>query len=120
MPSYPAYGELLLDGYSETPASAVDRTDMDDGLAKQGQVRSRALVARPVTYRYSSAQFITWKTWFRDTIARGASWFDWDDPLTDATKSARIQRGDYTARANAPGDGPLTWDVSFTLETWDD
>ncbi len=117
---YPSYGRLALDRYGEEPESALIRTQMESGPPKQAMVRSKAMVGRPVTYVYSDAEYASWKTWFRDTIARGADWFNWTDPQDGITKLARIEGGIYTAKPFSPYPGaPLSWEVSFRLETWD-
>lgn len=119
MPSFPSNGELLLP-YGETPESAVLRTEMESGPAKQAMVRTRQSIGRPVSYRFSSANYIAFKTWYRDDIKRGALWFDWRDPLNDKLKQARMVGGVYEAQAYDPGQGPLSYDVTFQIETWDD
>ena len=63
--AFPTYGKLQLRGYTETPDSAVLRTEMETGPAKQAQVRSRSLVKRSVTIFFTGAEFETFKTWFR-------------------------------------------------------
>jgi len=118
--TWPTYGHLALDRYGEEPESALVRTQMESGPPKQAMVRSRAMVGRPVTYVYSDSEYATWKTWFRDTIARGADWFNWTDPQDGVVKLARIRGGVYKSRAFTPSPGaPLSWEVAFTVETWD-
>ena len=51
MSAFPAYAEILLDGFSEQPNSAVLRAESEDGFAKQSQRFSRVLVKRPITAR---------------------------------------------------------------------
>ncbi len=117
---YPTYGRLALDSYGEEPESALVRTSMESGPPKQAMIRSRTMVGRPVTYIYSDTEYASWKTWFRDTVSRGADWFNWTDPQDGTVKLARIENGVYTARAFSPSPGaPLSWEVSFRIETWD-
>lgn len=119
MPIFPDYGELLLSGYNEKTASSLLRTQMEDGPDKQAKVRSQEQVGRNVTYRFSSAEFITWKAWRKDDIASGALFFDWISPLTGDTVQGRIVDGVYDAKPfNGNGDS-LNWDVSFMLETYE-
>lgn len=118
MASFPAIGKVLLPGDGERPDSALLRTEMEDGPAKQARVRSRVSVKRNKALRLSVAEFNTFKTFFNTTIARGADWFDWVDPLTGTSKQARIVNGDYTADTVSAGEGaPVEVVVSFVLET---
>ena len=119
MPAFPDYGELLLSGYGESPETSIVRTEMESGPAKQAKVRSKELVKRNVTYRFTSEEYITWKTWRHDDIAMGALYFDWTNPLTGDTVQGRIENGTYTASAFNANDDALKWDVSFVLETYE-
>lgn len=119
MAAFPSYGELLLGGFNEIPEISVIRTDMDSGPAKQAVVRSSALVKRNVTYRFTSAEFITWKAWRKTTLSMGALWFDWVNPLGGDTVQGRIENGTYSAVPFDSGDDALKWDVSFVLETYE-
>jgi hypothetical protein len=122
MAAFPSYGKLLLGGFSEAPASALIRTEMEGGLPKQAKVRARVMVTRAVAMDYSMSEFESFKVWFRDTIKRGADWFDWIDPLDGVTKLARIVAADpaFTAQPTTFSEGaPLRWTVKFNLETWD-
>ncbi len=119
MPAFPTNGELLFDGYGEQPERAVIRTDMEAGPPKQAMIRQRQNIARPVAYRFSSANYAAFKVWFRDQIARGASWFDWTDPLDGVVRQARMQNGEFRAQMVNNGTGAPDWDVFFSLETWD-
>lgn len=120
MAAFPAYGQLLLDGHGETPESALLRTDMEGGPPKQIKIKSRVMVARPVAYLFSATEYSQFKIWHRDTINRGADWFDWVEPVDGTTVQARIVGGAYTARAErgTPG-AELTFRVDLTLESWD-
>lgn len=118
MAAWPNYGRLELPGYSEEPGSAVQRTVMESGPAKQLQVLSLQDIPRSVTYLYSAPEYGTWLTFYRTTINRGTDWFDWVDPRDGVTRQARIVEGKYKAEpyAEAPG-APLSWRVSCRLET---
>jgi hypothetical protein len=119
MRTWPSYGRLLTP-LKERPEPAVDRTQMEDGLAKQGQRDYRQLVGRELQYRYTNSEYRSWKTWFRDEISRGGAWFDWPDPFDGVTKKARIRRGRYEAESRNAGAGlPPDWVVTLTIETWD-
>lgn len=117
MPALPSYVKILRGGFSEEPESALLRTDMETGPPKQALVKSRIMVSRPVELRIETlANYLAFKVWFRDTIHRGADWFDMIDPLDGTTRSTRFQGGKYTA---APASGKRLWTIKTTFETWD-
>ena len=117
MATWPSYARILRDGYAENPESALLRTDMESGPAKQVMIKSKVLVQRPITVLISSASdYSSWLTWFQTTIHRGADWFDWTDPRTASIKSARIVGGSYTAEHAA---ALAAWKLAMTLETWE-
>ncbi|HFD81045.1 MAG TPA: hypothetical protein ENK05_11755 [Gammaproteobacteria bacterium] len=124
MAAFPSYGKLVLQDYGETPNPAVLRTEMEGGPPKQAQILSRVMVIRPVTMIYSASEFASFKTWFRDQIARGADWFDWTDPVDGQLKQARIvssqQQPSWQATpfTESPG-APLSWEVRMQIETWE-
>jgi len=118
MAAFPSLGKLQLSGYGEQPDSAVLRTDMEGGIAKQQKIRSRVSVQHPVAYDFTAAEYATFRTFFINTLNRGASWFDWIDPRDGTVKQARIIGGKYSASAFTEADGAtLSWQVSFNLET---
>lgn len=116
--TYPSTGEFLLSGYGEVPEGALNRTTMETGPAKQAKVRSKELVTREVSYRYSKTDYIAWKVWRASTINRGADWFNWVNPLNGTTVLARIVNGVYQANTFNAG-GEIKWDVNFKLETYE-
>ncbi|HHJ11889.1 MAG TPA: hypothetical protein ENK00_01810 [Chromatiales bacterium] len=124
MAVFPTYGRILLDDYGEEPSPATLRTDMESGPPKQVQVLSRVMVTRTVTVLYTNTEYKNFKTWFRDTVSRGADWFDFVDPVDGVTRQSRIvssrQQPPYQAKAVSQGEGsPLSWAVSMRIESWD-
>ena len=118
MAAYPAYGLFLFDGYSEKPESSVIRSQMESGPPKQAKVKSKLRVVRPAKYRYSHAEYLTFKVFVKTTLFLGADWFDWKDPVDGATKQGRIVDGVYEGKAVKIGEQQLPdWVVSFDLET---
>lgn len=116
MPTFPSYAKLHK--YPVKPESAVLRTEMESGPAKQAKIKSRVLVPRDMTCSLDSkADYLAFKTWIRIDIGQGSAWFDWADPEDGVTKPGRIVRGGVSYRAL---NGALTlWEASFQLETWD-
>ena len=111
MPAFPTYARVLLDGYAVQQASALKRTEMDAGPPKQRLERSRQMTERQVTVQLRSRDdYTAFMTWFRDTIHRGADWFDWPDPETLAT-AIRIgspASWDYAVAARDDSGGQIT------------
>lgn len=118
MASFPTYAKLLLAGYEVSAAPALRRTEMDAGPPKQRLEKSRVMVERAVSYELRSrADYNAFVAWFRDTIHRGADWFDWTDPETLTVRQARIKGGELK---RAPMNAAFTvWRVAFVLESWD-
>jgi len=113
--TFPATGKLLATGYAENPQSAVQRTEMEESMAKQAKIRSSVSVQRPLEYLFTKTDFLAFKTWFKANIGRGADEFNWTDPVDGATKNGRIVNGEYSARP--VNRLQLNWIVTFTLET---
>lgn len=118
MASFPTYARVLLDGYAVQQASALKRSEMDAGPPKQRLERSRQVTERQVTVQLRSRNdYTAFMVWFRDTIHRGADWFDWSDPESLTVVQGRIKNGELQRK---PMNSAMTlWHVSFTLETWD-
>lgn len=118
MAAFPAYAKLLRDGFSERRESALLRSEMESGPAKQAKVRSRVMVTRPVRVMVNSlADYQAFIAWFRDTINEGADWFDWLDPVDNVTKSVRFVGGGMDAEPAAVINGP--WFINgLRIEGW--
>lgn len=120
MAAFPSYAILLHDGYAINRASAVQTSEFDDGMGKQARRFSRVMVDRKVRYWFrSKSEYLTFIQWFKITINYGADWFDWVDPADSITKAARIKGGKLDEEK--PFNPILSrWEVSFTLQTWDE
>ena len=118
MAAWPAYAQIMIDGYSRQRQTAVQRSEMESGPPKQMRTLSRVLVARPCTVRFATqADYLSFIAWFRDQINRGADWFDWTDEF-GASTTARIRDGQLSEEApEAFISG--SWRLRLTLETWD-
>jgi hypothetical protein len=114
MSVWPGYAQIA--SISEKPESALVRTQMESGPAKQTRMRSRQTVMRPVLVAIDSlADYTSFKAWIATTLRNGADWFDWSDPVDGIIKRARIVNGDYQGRPL--GNSLAYWEVSLTLET---
>ena len=118
MASFPTYAKVLLAGFGEEAESAVLSTQMETGPAKVLKTKSRVMVSRPVQIRLASkADYLTFLTWFRTTLEYGSLWFDWYDPVSETTRSARFSGGRLGA-ASPSSTLAGAWVVSATVETW--
>jgi hypothetical protein len=101
--------------YQEKIHPKVIRTEMEGGLPKQALRYSSTLVERQVLYHVKEADYHRFKTWFYTEAHYGASWFDWSNPVTQHTHSARIVNGEIEA---VPLSADHTqWQLRFVLET---
>lgn len=116
-PSFPSYAKILLAGYQHQRESALLRSEMESGPARQSKVRSRVMVTRTCTiFLETLSDFNSFETWFATTLNEGALWFDYADPVSGITKSARFVGGGYSA---TPASGALgSWNIAAKLETW--
>lgn len=116
MATFPTYANLLNEGFSQQRASAIARTQMESGPAKQLKTLSRVLVTRQITCLFlTKTDFNSFITWFQTTINYGADWFTWTDPVDSASKNARIVGG---LDAEEPVVVLAKWKIRFKLETW--
>lgn len=117
MASWPSYAGLRVEGFAEVRESAVERTEMESGPPKQARVRSRVMVRREVVvYLETKADYVAFVAWFRDSIAEGADWFTWTDPVDGASKQARVVAGEGLRAQPSPG--LRYWTIPLMIETW--
>jgi len=116
MSALPSYVSIMLSGFGEVRDTGVQRTEMESGPPKQLKVKSRVLVTRDCVLRVASlAEYLTFITWFETTINFGADWFDFADPVTATTKSARIVTLGRATPDAAKNEG---WRMPASIETW--
>ena len=116
MATFPTYAKLLADGYAEQRESALLRTEMESGPPKQAKFKSRVMVVRPVTVLLQSrSDYLSFVTWFSETINEGSAWFDFTDPVTHTVKQGRIVGGGLEATPQA---GLTLWTIPLKIETW--
>jgi hypothetical protein len=116
--AFPTYAKLLHEPYRVQREPAVLRTDMESGPPKQAKLKSRVMVTRELAYAFGSiTDYTNFLTWFKTDINRGASWFDWTDPVDGVVKQARIVAG--TLDEERPNRQMDVWVISFKIETWD-
>ena len=116
MATFPTYAKILADGYAEQRESALLRTEMESGPPKQAKIKSRVMVTRPVSILLQSrADYLSFVTWFSETLHEGSDWFDFTDPVTRTVKQARFAGGGLDA---SPQAGLDLWTIKTKIETW--
>lgn len=117
METFPSYVAIRLEGFSEKRESALLRSDMESGPAKQARIKTTVLVTRPVRLIFrTKTDYLSFLSWFSTNINEGADWFTWTDPVSGSAKTARFAAGGLDA---APVAGTLGyWVVATSIETW--
>lgn len=119
-PSLPSYVKISASSLSIKRQPAIIRTDMESGPPKQSKILSRVLVTRKVNFLFSTkTDYNNFITWFISDISRGADWFTWTDPVDSVSKLARIVGGVLESETPRSGNSNL-WEISCSLETWDE
>lgn len=113
IPTWPTdRGFVLADGFEDTFADLVDRTENDAGPAKQRRITTAAAERVTVSYKMTSAD----RTWLRDfykgEAAGGGVWFDWTHPVELVVCQARFLAGAPPSYTPWKPD----WLVKVTLE----
>lgn len=117
MATFPAYANILYNGYTKNRESALMRSDMESGPPKQARVKSNVMEVHSVKiYLASKADFLSFESWYANDIFDGASWFDFVDPITGNTIQARFRDGGYAASPLTPA--MEKWEVTAKIETW--
>ena len=113
MATFPLTQSPTLASYSESTQSSIIRSQTE-GIIKQAVRYSSNYITYDVTYMLSDTELDTWRTFFTDTISRGATSFDWVEPSTGDTVDARIINGEWGLSINAPNVNV----IKFTLEVF--
>lgn len=116
-PSFPSYAKILLSGYQQQRESALLRSDMESGPARQSKVRSRVMITRTCNIHLSSlSDFQAFETWYSTQLNEGSSWFSYIDPIDGSSKQARFVGGGYTSMPLGLANG--SWQVNAKIESW--
>ncbi len=115
LPAWPsALPRPLASGYAVTSGSAVLRTTMDTGAARQRQRFTTVPDQAQWTVHLTAAQFAILEAWYVYKLHRGADWFtvQLKSGHADSTVTARLLaeplKGDYLAKD--------TWRVALKVE----
>lgn len=95
MATFPTYVKLAWRDTGESPRPIVARTEMERGLPKQRRIAADTVVTVPLTCFFDTkADAVAFETWVYTTLDGGMGWFNWTNPRTGTTVSARIVGGD--------------------------
>lgn len=104
------------DGYGFTPGSALLRTQMQSGRARQRRQYASVPTVAAVRWRLNDVQAQLFESWFEEVLNSGAEWFEC--PLK--TPQGRML---YRARFVDVYTGPTlighSWDFEAQLELWE-
>lgn len=117
METFPAYVEIRHEGFSENRESALLRSDVESGPAKQARIKTAVLVTRPCQLRFlTKTDYLAFVAWYKTSINEGADWFTWPDPVSGLSVTARFADGGFKA---TPLAGTLGyWVIPVNIETW--
>ena len=117
MTTFPSYARILASGYSEQRESALLRTEMESGPAKQAVVKSKVMVTRSFKIVVSSLAFYRqFVSWYSVSLNEGSAWFSFTDPTTNTVKQGRFVGGGFEASPNASVCD--AWTIDAKIETW--
>lgn len=117
MATFPAYAQILYKDYAQKKESALLRTEMDSGPPKQARVKSKVMLVRNVKiHLQSKSDFANFETWYDDDLDQGSAWFDFIDPVSGSTISARFRDGGYTAQPMSAA--MEKWEITAQIESW--
>lgn len=110
--------EFLLDSVSEEEPDAVERTQVDEGpeLTRLKDAKPPRRISGEILM--VSSEYETFRSWFVNSIARGAVRFSWHLPGEDTLYPA-LMMPPKRRSVNTVDGGPL-WRVSLTVDFYVD
>ena len=111
LPTYP-----LLEGYSNSQESAMIRTPMETGPAKQRRRYTKDIEIIECTFNMSTSQKTTFRDFFNNTLGGGADSFDWTHPETGNAITARFRSKGSKVPFSIEAVGDDLYKVSVTVE----
>lgn len=111
-PASPFPQSPLADGYGWSPRSNVIRDPVDAGTAQTRRRHTATVAHVTASYWLTSAQLSQWNLFYSDTIAHGALWFDWPEPVSETTKTARMM----DVPRITPISGGIRWRLDLQIE----
>lgn len=105
--------------FREQYGTALRRTPMETGPAKQAKHQSRVLVQVEMRLAFfTKAELDSFLTFFKTTVNWGADWFDWVHPRSGATLQARFVAGQELAPIEHLRPALDLIDLPIRLEYW--
>jgi hypothetical protein len=83
---------VLRSGFKYTQQSAIERTEMDSGLARGRMFNGNPTAMIPVQFAMSEFQVAVYKEWRKSSSRFGANWFEIDLPLEGNTYRTVLAR----------------------------
>lgn len=117
MTAWPA--SLPTEGFSGVGIerkTAVVRSSMDSGPAKQRARFTAAVRELQVPMFFTGTELQTFDTFFITTLSEGALSFDWLDPVNDSTVSMRFMEPPKFQQVSGGASADRVWRSTFKLE----
>jgi len=112
--TFPFDQSPTISNYKESTIPTIIRSDTE-GIIKQAVRYSANYINYDVTYIFTNTELDKWRTFFKNTISRGAISFDWVNPSSGETVDARMMGGLW--ELSVPSKDVNF--VKFTLEVFD-
>lgn len=120
MAAWPAYAEILADGFGVEDESAAHVTEMETGPQKRSQFAARIKRRRFCRVLLKSqSDFNSFDSWLNTTLNGKTDSFTWTDPVDSTSKTAWIDNAEV-GRAETQAGSLSRWVVPLTIVTWED
>lgn len=106
--------DVLTDGYGESMADLVLRSQMDAGPAKQRRRFTAGVKTHSIAVAVTRAQVATFETFYYTTLGGGALPWDWTHPRLQTTVTFRFIGGQVPQIKPEPG--AARWLISAQIE----
>lgn len=114
MPAWPStLPAPKIEGYNVKPEAGFIRTDMEAGPARQRKRFTVVPQKLEASWRFTSAQMATFKTFFKTTINLGTDWFTMTLDIGDGLISYNVR---FTAPHVDAIKSGMNWDVNGQIE----
>jgi hypothetical protein len=119
--SLPSYATIVLEGYSESLAPAMHRSEFEDGYVRQDAKITRRRVVRSAKMRICTVEDVRdFKCWMRDSLRNGALWWLYKDPVEGRELRARFVNGNVTFKpmSQVREGSANIWTADCEIESW--
>jgi hypothetical protein len=101
------------EGYGINPATEFLRTEFEVGPARHRRVFTGSFATVPVSWQFTSAQLITYREFYQNTISAGARSFTLNLWLDYRFTNALVR---FKKRPAENFKGPFSWEVAGEVE----